>query len=66
MVDLGCVQAMNLDGGGSTMLYANSQTINKPSDATGPRPVVTAILVRDRYKKKVTDENKKRVIIAEN
>ena len=54
MLDLNCEEAMNLDGGGSTLLYANGKTINRPSDITGPRPVVTAILVRDRYKKKNT------------
>jgi exopolysaccharide biosynthesis protein len=52
MQSLGCTNAMNLDGGGSTNLYANGKTINRPSDATGPRPVVSAILVRDREKKK--------------
>lgn len=46
---------MNLDGGGSTNLFANGKTINRPSDATGPRPVVSAVLIRDRYKKKSTN-----------
>lgn len=55
MQSLGCVHAMNLDGGGSTNLYANGKTINRPSDATGPRPVVSAVLIRDRYKKKTTN-----------
>ncbi len=55
MQSLGCVHAMNLDGGGSTNLYANGKTINRPSDATGPRPVVSAVLIRDRYKKKSTN-----------
>jgi exopolysaccharide biosynthesis protein len=53
MQSLGCSHAMNLDGGGSTNLFANNRTINRPSDATGPRPVVSAVLIRDRYKKKV-------------
>lgn len=52
MKSLGCRHAMNLDGGGSTNLYANKVTINRPSDATGPRPVVSAVLLRDKYKKK--------------
>ena len=52
MQSLNCWDAMNLDGGGSTLLYANSRIINRPSDPTGPRPVVSAILIRDRYKKK--------------
>lgn len=52
MQSLNCWDSMNLDGGGSTLLYANSRIINHPSDPTGPRPVVSAILIRDRYKKK--------------
>lgn len=52
MVSLECEDAMNLDGGGSTCLFANNVIINKPSDATGPRPVVSAIVLRDRYKPK--------------
>lgn len=44
---------MNLDGGGSTLLFANDKIINHPSDATGPRKVVSAVLIRDKYKKKV-------------
>lgn len=55
MVNLGCQHALNLDGGGSTLLYANGKNINRPSDPSGPRPVVTAILVRDRFKKKVEE-----------
>ena len=54
MQSLNCYDAMNLDGGGSTLLYANNQIINRPSDATGPRKVVSAVLVRDRNKKKVS------------
>ena len=32
MQSLNCYDAMNLDGGGSTLLYANNQIINRPSD----------------------------------
>lgn len=53
MQSLHCENAMNLDGGGSTLLFANNKIINKPSDATGPRKVVSAVLIRDRYKKKL-------------
>lgn len=52
MHSLNCMDAMNLDGGGSTLLYANNFIINRPSDAAGPRKVVSAVLIRDRYKKK--------------
>jgi exopolysaccharide biosynthesis protein len=49
--DLGCVDALNLDGGGSTLLYANNYILNHYSDSV-PRPVVSAIVIRDKYKKK--------------
>jgi len=52
--DIGCVDALNLDGGGSTLLYANNYILNHYSDAV-PRPVVSAIVVRDKYKKKVSN-----------
>jgi exopolysaccharide biosynthesis protein len=53
MQSLNCLDAMNLDGGGSTCLFANNRIINRPSDPTGPRKVVSAILIRDKYKKKL-------------
>ena len=52
MLLLDCYDALNLDGGGSTLLYANNRIINRPSDGSGPRPVVSAVLVRDRVKPK--------------
>jgi hypothetical protein len=42
---LGLVNAVNLDGGGSTTMVADGKVINHPSDATGERPVGDAILV---------------------
>ena len=30
MKELGCVNAMNLDGGGSTVMYIKGQVVNKP------------------------------------
>ncbi len=30
MKSLGCINAMNLDGGGSTVMYVNGQVVNKP------------------------------------
>jgi exopolysaccharide biosynthesis protein len=53
MQSLNCFNAMNLDGGGSTLLYANNFITNRPSDPTGPRKVVSAVLIRDRTKKKL-------------
>lgn len=57
MQSIHCKDAMNLDGGGSTLLFANNHVINRPSDASGPRPVVSAVLIRDRYKKKLINLN---------
>ena len=38
-------QAINLDGGGSTTMVVREQVVNRPSDQTGERPVVNALLV---------------------
>ena len=43
---LGLVDAINLDGGGSTTMVVDGQVISHPSDATGERPVGDALLVR--------------------
>jgi len=42
---LDLVDALNLDGGGSTTMVVKGEIVNKPSDAAGPRPVSDAILV---------------------
>jgi exopolysaccharide biosynthesis protein len=42
---LGLVNALNLDGGGSTTMWVQGQVMNKPSDPTGPRKVSDALLV---------------------
>ncbi|WP_329138931.1 phosphodiester glycosidase family protein [Streptomyces sp. NBC_01476] len=39
MRSLGAVQALNLDGGGSTAMAVNGSLVNATSDATGERPV---------------------------
>jgi len=45
MLFLGCYNALNLDGGGSTTLVINDKIINYPSDVTGERPVGNALLI---------------------
>jgi hypothetical protein len=45
MVRLGCWDAMNLDGGGSTTMLVHGDVVNRPSDRTGPRSVSNALLV---------------------
>ncbi|MFI5606981.1 phosphodiester glycosidase family protein [Amycolatopsis sp. NPDC051903] len=46
MRSLGAVDALNLDGGGSTAMAVNGALVNHPSDATGERPIGDAVLVR--------------------
>ena len=46
--EFGAVEAINLDGGGSTTMVIRNKLVNKPSDATGERPVSDAILVFPR------------------
>jgi hypothetical protein len=45
---VGLVAALNLDGGGSTTMVVKGAVVNHPSDATGPRRVSDAIIVRAR------------------
>ena len=48
LISIGVHQGMNFDGGGSTALVIHGKVVNRPSDATGERPVGNAILVRER------------------
>ena len=45
MKDLGCVNAMNLDGGGSTVMYVNGQVVNKPA-IQGGIPLSHTLIVK--------------------
>jgi exopolysaccharide biosynthesis protein len=51
LLSLGAVDAMNLDGGGSTTMFLDGKVVNKPSDKEGERKVGDAILVTLRKKK---------------
>lgn len=45
---LGVTEALNLDGGGSSIMLVEGRAVSRPSDAAGERPVVNALLlVRD-------------------
>jgi Phosphodiester glycosidase len=46
--ELGAVEAVNMDGGGSTTMVAGGRVVNHPSDLTGERPVGDALLVLAR------------------
>ena len=42
---LGAEEALNLDGGGSSVLVVRGRAVSRPSDDTGERPVVNALLL---------------------
>ncbi len=48
LLEFGALEAINLDGGGSTTMVIKNKLVNKPSDATGERPVSDAILIFPR------------------
>lgn len=45
MISLGCIEAMNLDGGGSTQIAAGNQLINRPEGGTFQRPVASILAI---------------------
>ena len=46
LVDLGCIEAMNLDGGGSSCMLINGKETIKPSDPNGQRPVPAVLVIK--------------------
>lgn len=46
--DLGCIEALNLDGGGSSCLVVNGKETIKVSDATGQRPVPAVFIIKKK------------------
>ncbi len=44
--DLGCYEALNLDGGGSSCMLVNGKETIRPSDKTGQRPVPGVFIIR--------------------
>lgn len=46
--DLGCLEALNLDGGGSSCMLVNGKETIKVSDASGQRPVPAVFLIRSK------------------
>ena len=51
LLSLGAVDAINLDGGGSTTMYLDGKVVNTPSDKEGERKIGDAILVTLRKKR---------------
>ena len=50
MLDLGCVEALNLDGGGSSCMLINGKQTITPSDKTGQRPVPAVFIIKAKDK----------------
>ncbi len=48
LIDLGCVEALNLDGGGSSCMLVNGKETIKPSDRTGERPVPAVFIIKNK------------------
>jgi exopolysaccharide biosynthesis protein len=46
--DLGCVEALNLDGGGSSCMLVNGKETIKPSDKEGQRPVPAVFIIKQK------------------
>ena len=46
LIDLGCVEALNLDGGGSSCMLINGKETIKPSDAAGERAVPAVFIIK--------------------
>lgn len=56
LLSIGCWNAVNLDGGGSTTMVVRNRVVNSPSDAAGERSVANALLaVSEIYASEVID-----------
>ena len=48
LLELGCYEALNLDGGGSSCMLVNGKETIRPSDAEGERPLPAVFLIKSR------------------
>ncbi len=46
LIELNCIEAMNLDGGGSSCLLVNGKETIKPSDNTGQRAIPAVLIIK--------------------
>ena len=58
MIDLGCVEAMNLDGGGSTQMAVGNQLVNTPSESRAI-PTILTVTHKDSLKLPPTPQYEK-------
>lgn len=50
MIDLGCTEALNLDGGGSSCMLINGKETIQPSDKGLERPVPAVFIIQEKVK----------------
>ena len=50
LLSIGCYEALNLDGGGSSCMLVNGKETIKPSDAAGQRPVPAVFMIMQKHK----------------
>ena len=48
LIDLGCVEALNLDGGGSSCMLVNGKETITPSDKEGERKVPAVFIIKNK------------------
>lgn len=48
LIEVGCVEALNLDGGGSSCMLVNGKETIKPSDKTGERSVPAVFIINKK------------------
>ena len=48
LIELGCIEGLNLDGGGSSCMLINGKQTITPSDAHGQRPVPAVMMIDHR------------------
>jgi hypothetical protein len=63
MLSLGAVEAMNLDGGGSTTMAVNGRLFNRPSGGTFQRPVPSILAVVPSDSLKIPDSEPQEEIV---
>jgi exopolysaccharide biosynthesis protein len=49
LIELGCIEALNLDGGGSSCLLLNGKETIRPSDKEGQRPIPGVFIIRQLH-----------------
>lgn len=50
MIELGCIEALNLDGGSSSCMLVNGKATNQPAIKEGQRPVASVFMVKKKTK----------------